>query len=47
MAIVAIVIVHLYFALTPDSWYMLRAMVRGWISSSEYSQHHDPARWKA
>jgi cytochrome b subunit of formate dehydrogenase len=47
MAIVAIVIVHLYFALMPDSWYMLRAMVRGWISGKEYSQHHDPARWKA
>lgn len=47
MAIVAIVIVHLYFALMPDSWYMLRAMVRGWISGNDYSQHHDPARWKA
>ena len=47
MTIVAIVIVHLYFTLTPDSWYMLRAMVRGSISREEYSQHHDAARWKA
>jgi cytochrome b subunit of formate dehydrogenase len=47
MTIVAIVIVHLYFTLMPDSWYMLRAMVRGWISRNEYAQHHDPARWKA
>ncbi len=47
MAIVAIVIVHLYFALVPDSWYLLRAMLRGWISGKEYAQHHDPARWKA
>jgi hypothetical protein len=31
----------------PDSWYMLRAMVRGWISREEYAQHHDAARWKA
>jgi formate dehydrogenase gamma subunit len=47
MTIVAIVIIHLYFTLMPDSWYMLRAMVRGWISREEYAQHHDAARWKA
>ena len=46
MAIVAIFIIHLYFTLMPDSWYLLRAMVRGWISRKEYSQHHDAARWK-
>lgn len=46
MTILAIVIIHLYFTLIPDSWYMLRAMVRGWISRDEYSQHYDPARWK-
>lgn len=45
MAIVAIFIVHLYFTLRPDSWYMLRAMVRGWISPKEYAEHHDAARW--
>ncbi len=47
MAIVATVIVHLYFSLMPDSWYLLRAMVRGWISGKEYAQHYDPSRWKA
>jgi cytochrome b subunit of formate dehydrogenase len=47
MMIVAIVIIHLYFSLMPDSWYMLRAMVRGWISREEYAQRHDGARWKA
>jgi len=46
MAIVAIFIVHLYFTLTPPGWYMLRAMIRGWISSKEYAQHYDAARWK-
>lgn len=46
MAIVAIFIIHLYFTLMPDSWYLLRAMGRGWISRKEYSQHHDAARWK-
>jgi formate dehydrogenase subunit gamma len=47
MATVAIVITHLYFSLRPDSWYLLRAMFRGWISRKEYAEHHDTARWKA
>jgi thiosulfate reductase cytochrome b subunit len=47
MIMVAIVMVHLYFTLIPHSWYLLRAMVRGWISRKEYAEHHDEARWKA
>ncbi len=47
MAIVAIVIVHIYFALIPDQWYLTRSMFRGWISRRDYSKHHDQARWKA
>ena len=47
MTIVAIVIIHLYFTLMPNSWYMLRAMVRGWISREEYTKHYDATRWKA
>ncbi len=47
MAIVAIVIIHIYFALHPDQWYLARSMFRGWISREEYSEHHDAARWKA
>jgi formate dehydrogenase subunit gamma len=47
MTIVAIFIIHVYFALIPESWYLLRAMLRGWITRTEYSQHHDAARWKA
>jgi formate dehydrogenase subunit gamma len=47
MTIVAIVIIHLYFALMPDSRYLLRAMFHGSISRKEYLEHHDAARWKA
>jgi cytochrome b subunit of formate dehydrogenase len=47
MTIVAIVIIHLYFTLMPHGWYMLRAMVRGWISREEYTRHYDATRWKA
>jgi formate dehydrogenase subunit gamma len=47
MAIVSIVMIHIYFAFVPDSWYLTPSMFRGWISRKDYSKHHDPARWKA
>jgi formate dehydrogenase subunit gamma len=47
MAIVSIVIIHIYFAFVPDTWYLSPSMLRGWISRGDYSRHHDPARWKA
>jgi cytochrome b subunit of formate dehydrogenase len=47
MAIVATVIVHIYFALRPDEWHLTRSMFRGWISRKEYLEHHDTERWKA
>jgi formate dehydrogenase subunit gamma len=47
MAIVAIVMIHIYFAFVPDSWYLTPSMFRGWISRKDYSKHHDPARWQA
>jgi thiosulfate reductase cytochrome b subunit len=47
MAIVSMVMIHLYFVLRPDEWYLTRSMFRGWISRKEYSAHHDSERWKA
>ncbi|MGE0035687.1 MAG: cytochrome b/b6 domain-containing protein [Xanthobacteraceae bacterium] len=47
MAMVTMVIIHVYFALRPDEWYLTRSMFRGWISPKEYSDHHDAERWKA
>jgi cytochrome b subunit of formate dehydrogenase len=47
MAMVTMVIIHIYFALRPDEWHLLRSMVRGWISRREYVEHHDAGRWKA
>jgi formate dehydrogenase subunit gamma len=47
MAIVTVLIIHVYFALRPDEWYLTRSMFRGWISRKEYSDHHDAERWKA
>ena len=47
MAMVTMVMIHVYFALRPDEWHLTRSMLRGWISREEYSAHHDPERWKA
>jgi len=43
----ASVIVHIYFAVRPDNAWMLRSMIRGWITRREYLSHHDPQRWEA
>lgn len=45
MALVTMVIIHVYFALRPDEWYLTRSMLRGWITRKEYRDHHDPRRW--
>lgn len=47
MALVTMVIIHVYFALRPDEWHLTRSMFRGWISRKEYSEHYDAERWKA
>ena len=47
MLIVSVVMIHIYFALRPDEWHLLRSMFRGWISDAEYRDHHDAGRWKA
>jgi hypothetical protein len=31
--------------LRPDEWYLLRSMLRGWITGKEYRDHHDSRRW--
>jgi len=47
MALVTMIIIHVYFALRPDEWYVTRSMLRGWITRKEYTDHHDPRRWPA
>ena len=47
MALVTMVIIHVYFALRPDEWHLTRSMLRGWITGKEYRDHHDPRRWQA
>jgi formate dehydrogenase subunit gamma len=45
LALVALIALHVYFALRPEKLFYTRAMIKGWISENELRAHHDPARW--
>lgn len=45
VALVLMVIGHVYFAVRPEKWWQTRSMIRGWITREEYVRHHDPERW--
>ncbi len=45
IAFVALVTVHIYFAIRPEKLFLTKAMIFGWITREQYLEHHDPARW--
>ena len=45
VALVGLVIAHVYFAVRPEKWWITRSMILGWITRREYLEHHDPERW--
>jgi formate dehydrogenase subunit gamma len=47
MALITMVMIHIYFALRPDEWRLTRSMFRGWITRREFEEHHDTGRWVA
>lgn len=47
MAMITLVMIHIYFALRPEEWWLTRSMVRGTISREEYAEHCDAGRWHA
>jgi formate dehydrogenase subunit gamma len=47
MALITMVMIHIYFALRPDEWQFTRSMLRGWITRREFEEHHDTGRWVA
>jgi len=47
MAMVTLVMIHIYFALRPEEWWLTRSMFRGTISREEYAEHCDASRWRA
>jgi cytochrome b subunit of formate dehydrogenase len=46
VALVGLVIAHVYFAVRPDKWWITKSMILGWVSRRNYLEHHDPTRWK-
>jgi cytochrome b subunit of formate dehydrogenase len=46
MALITMIMIHIYFALRPDEWRLTRSMFRGWITRREFEEHHDAGRWK-
>jgi formate dehydrogenase subunit gamma len=45
MALITMVMIHIYFALRPDEWHLTRSMFRGWMTRKEFTDHYDPTRW--
>lgn len=45
LSLVALVIIHVYFALRPEKQPITRSMIAGTMDRSFYLSHHDPARW--
>lgn len=46
VALVGLVIAHVYFAVRPEKWWITRSMIFGWVTRREYLAHHEPSRWK-
>lgn len=44
-ALVALVIIHVYFALRPEKLPITKAMVSGFMDREYYLKHHDPRQW--
>jgi len=45
VGLIALVMVHVYFALRPEKLVITKSMVFGTMSREYYLEHHDPARW--
>ena len=45
VALVGLVIAHVYFAVRPDKWWITKSMMLGWITRRQYLEHHDTNRW--
>ena len=42
---VALVTVHIYFAIRPEKLFLTKSMILGWITREQYLDHYDPNRW--
>ncbi len=45
VGLIALVTVHIYFAIRPEKLPITKSMVFGWMSRDFYLEEHDPRRW--
>lgn len=45
VALITLIMVHVYFAIRPEKRWLTRSMFTGWISLDRYLEHYDPVRW--
>jgi formate dehydrogenase subunit gamma len=46
VALVGLVIAHVYFGMRPEKWWITKSMILGWITRRQYLEHHEPQRWR-
>jgi cytochrome b subunit of formate dehydrogenase len=47
VGLIALIMVHIYFALRPEKFVITKSMVYGTLPREYYLEHHDPDRWAA
>ena len=47
VGLIALVMVHVYFAIRPEKFDITKSMIFGTMSREHYLEHHDPQRWAA
>jgi cytochrome b subunit of formate dehydrogenase len=45
VGLIALVMIHVYFAIRPEKFDITKSMIFGSISREHYLEHHDPERW--
>jgi cytochrome b subunit of formate dehydrogenase len=45
VGLIALIMVHVYFAVRPEKFAMTKSMIAGSIDREHYLEHHDPKRW--
>ena len=45
VAFVGLMVVHIYFAVRPEKFFLTKSMIFGWIKRERYLDHYDPERW--
>ena len=45
VALIALVISHIYFAIRPDKWWITKSMIFGYITPEKYAENFDRSLW--